>query len=166
MSVSERGAPQLRSLPPPVIDPDDVAALVPGLSPEDAELYASLATLALEAVCWPNSVPDPLPPPVQAAGLAISVRLARAGESGTGAGMPVVSESIGSYTYRLATPETLDAALALTEGELDLLRPWLGQARVYDVSVAGWGSWLPLDWWQRDLDHLDGPPAGAEVFAP
>lgn len=142
---------EARTLPPPAIDPADVQAILPTLSPEDAALYASLATLALQAAVWPNTLPTPLPPPLNAAGLAIATRLAMAGESsGEGVG-PVVSESIGAYTYRRVTPATLDSALSLTEQERKLIRPWLGQASAYDVRT-GLGelyAW-PGDWWQRD----------------
>jgi hypothetical protein len=146
---------QVRALPPPLVDPSDVERLVPGISPDEAELYASLATLALQAAAWPRELPEPLPLPVQLVGLSVAVRLARAGEAGGGVGLPVVSESIGAYTYRLAEPDTLDAALALSEAELELLRPWLGHERVYDVSIAPWRRFgWPPDWWQRDLDRL------------
>jgi hypothetical protein len=144
-----------RTLPPPLIDPDDLEALLPWLTPEDAVLYASLATLALEAALWPTPVPEPLPPPVQAAGLAIGVRLARAGESSSSSSGPVVSESIGAYTYRLASPASLEAAFALTEAERKLLHPWLPSG-VYELDlVAGAYPW-PADWWQRNLDTYEG----------
>ena len=150
-------ASEPRSLPAPVIDPSDLQRIVPSLSPEDAELYCSLATLALQAAFWPNPIPEPPPPPVQAVGLGVATRLAYAGES-AGEGGAVVSESIGAYTYRLASPGSLDSALRLTDDELDVLRPWLGQSSVYDVrtglSALGW----PLDWWQRNYDVLELPP--------
>lgn len=148
----------VRSLPAPVIDPEDVRALVPGLSLEDATLYASLATLALEAALWPGSIPAaPLPSPLDLAGLSIATRLASAGAA-SGSGATVVSESIGSYTYRLATPLPLDVALAFTDAERKLLAPWLGQTRVYDVSVSGATFGWPADWWQRDYDRLEYAP--------
>jgi hypothetical protein len=154
---------EVRSLPPPLIDPADVAAILPSLSEEDAALYASLATLALQALCWPNDVPSPPPPPVQTVGLAIATRLAVAGESAAeGGGGAVVSESIGAYTYRLANPGTFDSALALSEGEKQLLRPWLGQASAYDVWTAPEFFLWPPDWWQRDYDRLEYPP-GADA---
>jgi hypothetical protein len=153
-------APAPSVLPPPLIDPADVQAIIEGLSPQDAELYASLATLALEAVAWPNALPAaPLPAPLYTVGLGMAVRLAMADQAispdGTGA---VVSESIGGYTYRLSAPGALDVAFQLSDAERKLIRPWLGQSAAYDVSV-GWGplAW-PADWWQnpwqRDLDRI------------
>jgi hypothetical protein len=167
MSVASEQAGGVRSLPSPVIDPEDLQALIPSLSPEDAALYCSLATLALEAVFWPNAIPSPLPPPVQAVGLAVATRLAYAGEgAGEGGGGAVVSESIGAYTYRLASPGTLDGALRLTDDERDLLRPWIGQADAYSVATPSGYPALPWDWFQRDLDQpwdgyltgIVGPP--------
>ena len=150
------GAPQ--SLPDPVIDPADLEAIMPGLTPEEASLYCSLATLALEAVCWPMPIPAaPLPAPLELAGLSIATRLAAAGEA-AGEGGAVVSESIGSYTYRLATPLALDQALSLTDAERDLLRPWAGQTGVYDLSVLGPTLDWPLGWWQADYDRLEVTP--------
>jgi hypothetical protein len=154
--VSEPAAPQPSTLPDPLIDPADVQAIIEGLSPEDAQLYASLATLALQAVAWPNSLPPaPLPAPLYMVGLAMAVRLAMADKAvapdGTGA---VVSESIGGYTYRLAQPEVFASATQLTPAEAKLIRPWIGQPAVYDVYV-GWGpiDW-PADWWQRNYDVI------------
>ena len=150
-------APELRTLPAPVIDPADVQAVVPSLTPDEAQLYASLATLALQAAFWPNPIPpEPQPAPIEAAGLSIAVRLATAGEAAGGdAAGPVVSESIGGYTYRLATPAALDQAMQLSDAEYKLLRPWLGQGTAYDIGV-GYGppAW-PADWWQRDLDRIE-----------
>lgn len=137
----------VRSLPEPAIDPADVIALVPGTSPEDAYRYASLATLAVTAAVYPTVLPVPLPAPAYAVTLAVAGRFARSG----GPGAPVVSESIGAYTYRLATPVAADEAFGLTDAELAALSPW-GPRKVYDVSVAGGRAGWPVDWWQRDLD--------------
>jgi len=132
---------------------------MPGLSPEEATLYASLATLVLEAVMWPTPVPDPLPPPVNAAGLSIAVRLAQAGEAGGEGGVgPVVSETIGGYTYRLATPDSLASGFALTDAERALLAPWLGEDTAFDFSTLADAYVWPDDWWQRDYDRLEAPP--------
>jgi hypothetical protein len=155
--VGVAGDVEPRTLPPPAIDPGDLQAIFPSLTPEDASLYASLATLALQAVCWPNALPAPLPPPLNAVGLAMATRLAASLETAqTGAGQ-VVSESIGAYTYRLASPVTVDAALQLTEAERKLIRPWLGQASVYDVALGTAYVWPP-DWWARNYDLLEYPP--------
>lgn len=144
-----------RALPPPAIDPEDLIALVPGTSPEDAARYCSLATLAVEAAIWPNTLPDPLPPPLHAATLAIAGRFAR---SGTAGGQPaVVSESIGSYTYRLAEPLSADAALYLLDAELELLGPWLpeGKRSAFELHLGGAMVPWPVDWWQRNLDNRE-----------
>lgn len=147
------------SLPPPVIDPADLQAILPNLTEEEATLYASLATLVLQAAMWPDDVPEPLPPPVNAAGLSIAVRLAQAGEAGGAGGAgPVVSETIGGYTYRLATPDSLGSAFALTDAERELLGPWLGETDAFDFSTLGTAYVWPPDWWQRDYDRLEAPP--------
>jgi hypothetical protein len=160
MSETRAPAPTPRTLPPAAIDPADVQALVPGLSTEDAERCAQLATLMLEAVLWPGPVPEqPLPAPMYQATLAAAARLASStAASSSSAGAPIVSESIGTYTYRLATPTPADAALTFTDDELELLEPWLGPAQqtAYSVSVWGTPGARPVDWWQRDLDTLEG----------
>lgn len=141
-----------RALPPPAIDPDDLIALIPGLSPEDAERYCSLATLAVQAAIWPNELPPaPLPPPLYATVLTVAARLAGSAAPGVG---QVVSESIGSYSYHLANPPTLDAALGLTDSELDALEPWMARKTLFQLDVAGSSPYgWPVDWWQRDYDN-------------
>jgi hypothetical protein len=147
--VSERAASE-RALPEPVIDPADVMALVPGTTIEEATAAASLATLALQAAVWPNPLPDPLPPPMYQAGLSCAARIARAGDpSGQ-----VVSESLGAYSYRVASATAPDVALYLTEAELDLLRPWLGSPGVYDIDVTGSAAPWSYEWFQRNLDNV------------
>jgi hypothetical protein len=134
-----------------VIDPADVQAVVPGITMEEATQAASLATLALQAAVWPNSLPDPLPPPMYQAGLSCAARIARSGDpSGQ-----VVSESLGAYSYRVAGTVPSDVALYLTEAELELLQPWLGQQGVYDIDVSGAGAapWS-YEWFQRNLDNV------------
>lgn len=138
-----------RALPVAAIDPDDVILLVPGTSPEDAERAAQLATLALQAVLWPNEIPDPMPPPMYAVGLALAGRIVQA----EGAAGQIVSESIGSYTYRLATPEQGAAVFGFTEAELDVLRPWLGRSGAYQLDVGAAPTGWPLGWWQGDYDN-------------
>jgi hypothetical protein len=135
------------ALPAPAIDPADVIALVPGTSPEDAARYASLATLAVQAAIWPNELPPaPMPAPLYAVTLMIAGRFARSG----GGGAAVVSESIGGYTYRLATPT--EGGLALLADELDALGPW-APSGAYDVSTYPSSAPLPYDYFQRDLDN-------------
>jgi hypothetical protein len=149
-SSPKGGSVSTRALPPAAIDPGDVIALVPGTSPEDAVRCASLATLAVSAAIYPNELPPaPLPAPLHAATLAIAGRFASSGAGGS----PVVSESLGSYTWRRATPALADL-LELSGGELKALAPWSGKATVYDVSIAGAPSTWPYDWFQRDLDNV------------
>lgn len=152
----EGGSVSTRALPPtaidtaPAIDPGHVIALVPGTSPEDAARCAALATLAVRAAIWPSELPPaPMPAPLYAVTLAIAGRFASTGAGGS----PVVSESLGSYTWRRATPALADL-VALSEGELDALRPWAGMSGVYDVSIAGARGTWPYDWFQRDLDNV------------
>ena len=144
------GSVSTRALPPSAIDPGDVIALVPGTSPEDAARCASLATLAVSAAIYPAELPPaPLPAPLHAVTLAVAGRFASTGAGGS----PVVSESLGSYTWRRATPALADL-LELTGGELKALGPWAGMQGVYDVSTAGVGYGRPYDWFQRDLDNV------------
>jgi hypothetical protein len=151
--MSEQSQPTPHTLPPPVIDPADVQLILPSISPEDAATAASLATLALQGALYPDPLPDPLPPPMYQAGLSAAVRIGRAGDpSGE-----VVSESLGAYSYRVATATPTDAAMMLTDDELALIEPWTA-AKVYDVlTVPSLGTW-PEDWWQRDLDRIEVAP--------
>jgi hypothetical protein len=154
---------QLRELPEPAIDPADVQALVPGLGDEEALAAARLATLLLAAAIYPRPLPDPLPPPLYLAALTAAGRLARAGDP-TGS---VVSESLGSYSYRLNLPTPVDEALAFTEAELGLIGPWLGRTGAYDLrtpSRMGGFVW-PFDWWQRDYDDLERTFVGGGLEA-
>lgn len=139
------------ALPPPAIDPGDVQLVLPSLSPEQAALAAQLATAALQAALWPNPIPEPIPPPVYAVLLQVATRFGIAIEQGTAS--PVVSESIGSYSYRLATPQGWGGAFGLSDDDLAALAPWMGRAGVYDVSIVGGVSDWPPDWWQRNLEQ-------------
>jgi hypothetical protein len=144
-------APSPQALPDPVIDPADVQALIPGTSLEDATRCAQLATLALQAALYPNPIPDPLPPPVQLVGLTVAGRLVLADSTGA----PVVSESIGAYSYRLSIPDPASVGLWLTTYELLALGPWMARSGLVDLDTSPWGrcDW-PADWWQRNLDEL------------
>src|SRR5262245_42147679 len=144
----------MRALPSPALDPCDVAALMPDVDSEDVERGVVLATLAVQAAIWPNELPPPpLPAPLAAVLLSISARLATSPTPGT---PQVVSESLGSYSWRAANPPTLDAALALSDGELDALAPWMPAAKrgAYELTTLPAGPVWPVDWWQRDLDNV------------
>jgi hypothetical protein len=125
------------------------------LPPEQSAELVALARLVLNAALYPATLPaDPLPAPLELA-LAIVTRRLYNLAPGSSTGQ-VVSESIGSYSYSLASPESLDTA-ALIEGPVSgLIAPWRGQTGVYEidlktsVSKLGW----PIDWWQRDLDNV------------
>jgi hypothetical protein len=138
------------SLPAPAIPPEDVQAVLPALTLEQATLAAQLATVAVEAALYPNPIPSPTPEPVYAVLLRSSVRFGLAIQQGTA--LPVVGESLGSYSYRLAQPASL-TGLGLTEEELDLLGPWApGRATAFELVLGGSTVW-PLDWWQANVDN-------------
>jgi hypothetical protein len=139
-----------------------VQAILPGLTTEQATLAAQLATVAVEAAIWPNTIPDPLPAPMYEVLLSASVRFGQAILQGSA--LPVVSESLGSYSYRLAAPATLTGAFGLTSSELVALGPWISRGTCYDVSVSGGAVAWPVDWWQRDYDNIEGAPS-AEIPA-
>jgi hypothetical protein len=140
-----------------------VLAILPGLSPEQAQLAAQLATVAVEAAIWPLEIPEPVPAPMYEVLLSASVRFGQAILQGTS--LPVVGESLGSYSYRLAQPATLTGAFGLTSSELDALAPWT-RSGAYDVPVGvGYQPW-PVDWWQRDYDNLEGEPSLGEPGPP
>jgi hypothetical protein len=152
-------AASVKSLPDPLIDPADVMAASPGLSEEDATRGAQLATLAVTAYLYPTPVPDPLSPPVYLALLELSVAIGNAPEGGS----PIVSESLGAYSYRKADPATVDELMGLSEQLRRLLEPWArkscGTTRIWPGEPAV--DW-PVDWWQRDLDNREAA-ADAEL---
>lgn len=150
--MSTNGDP-LPGLPPPAVDPELVQAINPELSDEQATLAAQLATASVLAVIYPNEIPDPQPAPVSAVLLSVATRYGIAIAQGTAS--PVVSESIGSYSYRLATPQTLGGAFGLTEDELATLQPWGSGGGVYELSLVGDTEPWPPDWWQRNLEDTD-----------
>jgi hypothetical protein len=143
----------VRALPAPAIDPADVRAVLPALTLEQATLAAQLATVAVEAALYPNPIPSPTPQPVYAVLLQASVRFGSAILQGSV--LPVVSESLGSYSYRLATPATLASGFGLTAAELEALEPWtVGRGGVYDLDVSGGAVAWPVDAWQRNYDNV------------
>jgi hypothetical protein len=136
-----------RTLPDPILDPTDVIALVPGTSIEDATRCAQLATLALEAVLYPDAIPaPPIPPPMYAVTLALAGRLVNADKP--------VSESLGAYSYRDPAP-VAPTALGWTEQELVVLEPWLPIGGVVNAYVGPEPPQpLPADAWQRNLEEV------------
>ena len=143
-------AEQARALPPPALDSCDLVGLVPGLDPATAERAVALATLVVTAALYPNPIPSPIPAPVAQVLLSVSLRVAGATTVGGG---QVVSESIGGYSYRLASPPSLDAAFGLTDAERDALAPWAGSSGVYELTTGLGALGWPIDWWQRDYDN-------------
>ena len=92
---------------------------------------------------------------MHAVGLALAARFAGAALTKAGA---VVGETIGSYSYRLASPLTFDNVVLVLGDLAAQLDPWAPMhTRVYDLDNSPWPSapW-PADWWQRDLDNLYG----------
>ena len=151
--MSETVAPT--ALPPPAIPPEDVNAIMPDLSPEQAALAAQLATVAVEAALYPNPIPDPIPAPVYSVLIQASVRFGTAIAQGTA--LPIISQSLGSYSERLAAPVTLPGAFGLTEEQLEQLLPWSGGGHAFELHLRQSYAW-PADYWQRDYDRLDAPP--------
>jgi hypothetical protein len=146
---------------PVVVPPDELVALL-GLTQEEAERVSALVQIAIEAYVWPAAVPDPVPPPVHAVGLALAARFAGAALTKAGA---VLGETIGSYSYRLASPLTFDNVVLVLGDLAEQLEPWAPMhTRVYDLDVSPWGvgDW-PVDWWQRDLDNLYGVAVDDDV---
>lgn len=133
----------------------ELLALDENLSPARAEVALTLARRVVAAAA-PALGAEPWPAVVELVVLKQALRIARATPDTSGA---VVSESLGSYTYRLARPLSLDDALTLADDLRRELAPWTG-GRVYSIDTTGdvRSSW-PIDWWQRDFDSLDDEPA-------
>lgn len=134
-----------------VVPPDELEELL-GLTSDEAARVSKLVQITVEAYCWPTVVADPIPPPMHAVGLALAARFAGAELSKAGS---LVGESIGSYSYRLASPLTFDSVVTVL-GELgDALALWAPRhGSAYQLDV-GWDvpPW-PVDWWQSDLDNV------------
>jgi hypothetical protein len=146
-----------------IVTGDDLQVYDPALGQADADRLAGVATDAVEAFLEPRPVPDPVPKRMRMVAIAFALRFNRATPNTAGA---VVSESLGSYSYRLDRPMPLDAALKLPDELASELLPWAPhRGKVYTVDVeldAGRPSWWPADWWQRDLDTLDDPVDAVE----
>lgn len=94
-----------------------------------------------------------MPPPIHAVGLALAARFSGAALTKAGA---VTSETIGSYSYRLASPLTFDNVVLVLGDLAAELDPWSTRHQTtytLDTSPAVATVW-PADWWQRDLDRL------------
>jgi hypothetical protein len=137
-----------------IVTADELEQLL-GLTPEEADRCSQLVQIAVEAYLWPAAVPDPVPPPMHAVGLALAARFAGAQLTKAGA---ITSETLGSYSYRLASPLTFDNVMTLMGEFADALVPWAPTHQgAYELDVSGgWPpSWWPADWWQRNLERLD-----------
>jgi hypothetical protein len=135
-----------------IVSPAELEALL-GLEADEAVRVSALVQLTITAYIWPNTVPDPVPPPMHAVGLALSARFAGAELTKAGS---IVGETVGSYSYRLASPLTFDNVVTVLGDLADALAPWAPRhTGVYtlDVSPSELGAW-PVDWWQRDLDRI------------
>ena len=146
------------SLPAPAIDPADVQAILPEPDTEQAKLAAQLATAAVEAVIWPNPIPDPAPPPIYAvllgrAACASGRRSCRATRCRSS------RESIGSYSYRLAHRRPWPGAFGLTASSSTSSSRGSRAAAAPTTlpSAAALADW-PADWWQRNLDNVEAGP--------
>lgn len=144
----------------PVVTKDDLQLYDPTLDDTEATRLAQLADDAVAAFLEPVEVPAPVPKRMRMVAIAQAFRLKRSTTTAGG----VVSESLGSYSYRLDRPLGIDRALFLDDDLATELLPWaLHRAKVYDVSVAlddaVRPAWWPVDWWQRDLDNVDDAPS-------
>lgn len=155
-----------------IVDQDELEELLT-ISADRAEFLADLVTRVVAAYLWPNTIPaDPVPAPMALVGLRMAIRFNRAALDTSG---EVVSESIGTYTYRLARALALDGALELTDWERRELSPWApaGRRRVYDVDTCGFvgapatfplfATSSPAAGFERDLDDDDDEVAGGAV---
>lgn len=140
----------------------DLLDLDPSLDAAKAGRVLALARRVVDAYLAPGDTSTVLADSrVELVVLRQALRVARASPPSSSAGA-IVSESLGSYTYRLDRPLPLDTALQL---DADLQRELLPfaphRSRVYSAPV-GLGDrraqW-PVDWWQRNLDNLDDEPA-------
>jgi hypothetical protein len=139
-----------------IVPPDELVALL-GLDEAEAARVSALVQIAIESYIWPTAVPNPVPPPMHAVGLALAARFSGAALTKAGA---VVGETIGSYSYRLASPLTFDNVVLVLGDLAEQLNPWAPfHTRVYDLdtSPSSPADW-PVDWWQRDLDRIYGVP--------
>lgn len=135
-----------------IVTPEELERLL-GLTTEEATRVAELVQITIEAYCWPNVIPDPIPPPVHAVGLALAARFSGAELTKAGS---VVGETIGSYSYRLASPLTFDSVVVVLGELAEELAPWAPMhTSTYTLDTSpGEALVWPADYWQRDLDRL------------
>ena len=134
-----------------IVTPEELESLL-GLTTEEAARVSELVQITIEAYCWPNVIADPIPPPVHAVGLALAARFSGAELTKAGA---IVGETIGSYSYRLASPLTFDSVVLMLGELADALGPWAPRhSRTYTLDTGPDPVDWPVDWWQRDLDRL------------
>jgi hypothetical protein len=151
VGVGATGAPAAADTWGQIVTPEELETLL-GLEADEAARVAELVQITIEAYCWPNVIPDPVPPPVHAVGLALAARFAGAELSKAGS---VVGETIGSYSYRLASPLTFDNVVTVLGELAEALGPWAPRhRRVYTLDTSGPPFDWPVDWWQRDLDRI------------
>lgn len=157
--MSDAAAP--RSLPESLVDPADLLALMPQLDPERAAQACQLASLAVLAYVWPNTIASPTPPPVYAVTLGLAARIATSAP----AGGALVSESLGGYSYRFSSPISPDEALWLTDAWKAMLDPFAAAKQAFQLDTAPGPFPWPVDWWQRDLDNVDAALDAALIEA-
>lgn len=148
MRTRDRGENGTRETAPPPsgwLLPDD-------LNPNEVDEILAEAKVVLAAVLYPCPVPpEPYPAPIDVALNIIGSRLYVFGKAGEG--QALVSESLGSYTYRLADPLDAQAAALVPAAVYELVEPWACRKRVYDVGTYPTSTPPPFDYWQRDLDN-------------
>jgi len=135
-----------------IVTPEELERLLE-LDAAEAGRVSELVQITIEAYCWPNVIGDPVPPPVHLVGLSLAARFAGAQLSKAGS---IAGESIGAYSYRLATPLTLDDVLTLLGELAEELNFWAPRhSTAYTLTTwPGPSIPWPADWWQRDLDRL------------
>lgn len=154
--VSLYAVSPFEAAPPPVPGVDEGTEFLPDdVPPEQAAELVALARLILNAALYPNELPaSPLPAPLEVALALVTRRLYDlATEGGT---RPVVSESLGAYSYRLADPASPESVFILSGPVLKLIGPWMpaGKGGVYELHTGRpWPLGWPADWWQRDYDN-------------
>ena len=139
---------------PPYGDATRVEALA-GVDHDTALSLLDTACWIIDTYVWPGTIPEPVPMPVDTAATLLAVRLNYA----TPGGAQVVSESMGSYSYRVALSEAAhDLAARLPADLAAMLDPYAprhGTTGSITTPAAGSESAMPVDWWQRDLEHPD-----------